>query len=76
MKKYLVFIISFIVLYAGFQLLSGVILTAFYTPDFSEMGSSQEVVFGEVSSIPLFATLLIASLSYLLSRKVSRFSKN
>ncbi|MGE8082048.1 hypothetical protein [Peribacillus loiseleuriae] len=78
MKKYLVFIISFILLYTVFQILSGVMLTAFYTPDFSaiEGNYSQEVGFGKVSSIPLLVTLLIATLAYFLSQKVFRISKN
>lgn len=74
MKKYFVFIISFILLDAAFQILSGLVLTAFYTPDFStiEGNFSQEVVFGEVNSIPLFVTLLIATFAYFLSQKISK----
>lgn len=78
MKKYFVFIISFILLYVAFQILSGVILTAFYTPDFSaiEGNLSQEVVFGEVNSIPLLVTLLIATFAYFLSQKISKATKS
>ena len=34
LKKYFIFILSFLVLYVAFQLLSGAILTALYIPDF------------------------------------------
>jgi len=72
LKKYFVFIIRFLLLYTVFQILSGTVLTAFYTPDFSaKTGSlSQEVVFGEPSSIPLLISLLIATTAYFLAQKV------
>ncbi|AXI40462.1 hypothetical protein CX649_06210 [Bacillaceae bacterium ZC4] len=72
MKKYFVFIIRFLLLYTVFQILSGTVLTAFYTPDFSaKTGSlSQEVVFGEPSSIPLLISLLITTTAYFLAQKV------
>ena len=81
MKKYFVFIISFILLYTVFQILPGMILTYFYTPDFSAIeGSnlSQNVVFGEVTStsMPLLVTLLIATSAYFLSQKIFKTSKS
>ena len=77
LKKYLVFLISFVMLYMVFQIGSGLILTASYTPDFSsiEGNLSQEVVFG-TSSIPLLVTLLTATVAYFLSQKKFRISKN
>ena len=77
MKKYFVFIISFILLYTVFQILSGMILTAFYTPDFStiEGNFSQNVVFGEGTSIPLLVTLFIATSVYFLSKKNLKLQK-
>ena len=78
MKKYFVFIISFILLYTVFQILSGMILTAFYTPDFStiEGNFSQNVVFGEgITSIPLLVTLFIATSVYFLSKKNLKLQK-
>ncbi|KOR87378.1 hypothetical protein AM233_17930 [Bacillus sp. FJAT-22058] len=76
MKKYLVFLISFVLIYMAFQIGSGWILTA-YTPDFTsiEGNLSQEVVFG-TTSIPLLVTLLTATLAYFLSQKKFRISKN
>ncbi len=77
LKKYLVFIISFATIYTVFQIVSGLILTASYTPDFSsiEGNLSQEVVFG-TTSIPLLITLLTATLAFFLSQKKFRISKN
>ncbi|WP_338472611.1 hypothetical protein R4Z10_07685 [Niallia sp. XMNu-256] len=77
MKKYFVFIISLILLYTAYQILSGMILTAFYTPDFSliEGNLNQSVDFGEVTSIPLFVTLFISIFAYFLSQKVFKIEK-
>ncbi|CAH0346098.1 hypothetical protein BCI9360_02416 [Bacillus sp. CECT 9360] len=77
MKKYFVFIISFILLYTVFQILSGAIITAFYTPDlYTITGNlSQEVVLGETSSIPLLVSLLIATTAYFLAQKVFKTAK-
>lgn len=77
LKKYLVFLISFVMIYMVFQIVSGLILTASYIPDFSsiEGNLSKEVVFG-MTSIPLLLILLIATLAYFLSQQKFRFSKN
>ncbi|MFJ7977937.1 hypothetical protein ACIQZI_20005 [Peribacillus sp. NPDC096379] len=77
MKKYLVFIISFAIIYTVFQIASGLILTASYTPDYSsiEGNLSQTLVFG-TTSIPLLVVLLTATLAYFLSQKKFRTSKN
>ena len=77
MKKYLVFIVSFVMIFMVFQIVSGLILTASYTPDFSSIGGnlSQKVEFGTIS-IPLLFTLLTASLAYFLSQKKFRISKS
>ncbi|ADC52192.1 hypothetical protein BpOF4_20984 (plasmid) [Alkalihalophilus pseudofirmus OF4] len=77
MKKYTVFIFSFFLLFIVLQILSGWVLTAFYTPDFSltNMGVSQEVMFGQTSIIPILTTLSIATLAYFLSQKLSVTSK-
>lgn len=72
LKKYLVFISSFAGLYIAFQILSGWILTAFYTPDIQSKIGSQTTAFGETSSLSLFVTLLIATLAYSLSGKLRR----
>ncbi|MGM9987936.1 MAG: hypothetical protein ACI35O_12015 [Bacillaceae bacterium] len=72
LKKYVVFLISFVLLYIVLQFLSGWILTALYTPHLSLTNNnlSQEVVFGQNSIIPLLATLSIATLAYFLSQKL------
>lgn len=71
MKKYFIFILSFLVLYFAFQILSGAILTALYTPDLSTVGGSfsQEVSFGKTNTIPLLGILLVATLAFILSQK-------
>ena len=60
-----------------FQIVSGMILTASYIPDFSSMEGnlSQKVVFGSTSLTPLLLTLLTATLAYFLSQKKFRISK-
>lgn len=70
MKKFSVFIISFVTLYIVFQVVSGLILTAFYTPNFTSVANdlSQEVSFGS-SSNPLLLALLTATVAYFLSQK-------
>ncbi|WP_018709257.1 hypothetical protein [Siminovitchia fordii] len=62
MKRYFAFIISFILFYIVFEILSGVILTAFYTPDFFAMEGnlSQEAGFTEATFVPIDLTIIIA----------------
>lgn len=67
MKKYIIFAISFILLFSLFQVLSGLVLTLTYTPDMEEAwnmsaGLPQESVI-KGSSSPFFLTLLLAFLS-------------
>lgn len=71
MKKYIIFAISFIVLFLVFQkILSGYFLTLFYTPDITEAwnqaghSSSGVVIQGGSSFIPLFFAFLAATLAY------------
>lgn len=72
MKKYAVFLSSFLLLYIVLQIFSGWVITALYTPDLSLANNSlsQEVVIGQSSINPLLTTLLIATLSYFLSQKL------
>ena len=78
LKKYVVFLISFVLSYLAYQIFAGWILTALYTPDFSLMStSSQEVLFvGQNLIVPLLSALSIATLAYFLSdfiyKKTSR----
>lgn len=73
MKKYLVFSISFLVLYILIQISSGLILTAFYTPDFSSAG--QEIVFGQTTYTPFLMIFISATIAYLLSQKLGKTPK-
>ncbi|HHY73388.1 MAG TPA: hypothetical protein GX497_09195 [Bacillus bacterium] len=74
MKKYIVFLASFALFYFVLQILSGLILTSFYTPDFSStVGSlSQEVGFGKTSTAPFLAILFTATLAYFFSQKLCK----
>ncbi|PAQ15593.1 hypothetical protein CD798_05855 [Bacillaceae bacterium SAOS 7] len=62
MKKYFLFTGSFVVVYGVFQIVSGVALTAFYTPDFVMGNASSlpaEVEFGSAHLVsPLMISLL------------------
>ncbi|MEJ9282306.1 MAG: hypothetical protein C0P75_002635 [Bacilli bacterium] len=72
MKKYLVFIISFILLYAVFQLFSGFILTILNTPNFSTGASTQTVTFGETSKWSFLLMTIAASVAFFVSTKFQR----
>lgn len=78
MKKFVVFAISFIVLFSLFQILSGWLLTIIYTPNVGEAWYSSANLAKETvikSSSPYFLTLLIAFISatiaYFIPKKVS-----
>lgn len=77
MKKSIIFIGSFVLLYVAFQVLTGLLQTALYTPDLSSMNNivSQEVVFGEISIIPFLAAIFAATVAYLLSQRVFTTNK-
>jgi quinol-cytochrome oxidoreductase complex cytochrome b subunit len=77
LKKYVVFILSFVLLYIVAQITSGLLLTALYTPDLTSINHnvSQEVSFGQTSIIPFLATLLVATLAYILSQRLFTTSK-
>ncbi|WP_156856151.1 hypothetical protein [Oceanobacillus sp. AG] len=73
MKKYLVFIVSFIVMFIVFQVLSGMFLTWIYTPDISSAwsmsaGLSQKTVITGSNSfgLPLLTAALAASVAYVI----------
>lgn len=74
MRKYMIFIISFAVLYAGFQLVSGALLTFFYKPDFMA-AVSQEVTFLESSAMPMIFLIITATAAYILSDRLGKNAK-
>lgn len=78
MKKYVVFIVSFSLLYMVVQLVSGWLLTAFYTPDLSSVKGDvgQEVEFGQTSIVPFLAVLFVATLAYFFSQKIFTAKNN
>lgn len=69
MKKFILFIVSFTVLFEAFQILSGWFLTATYTPDVSEAWKQSQsgdlpktVVFGDTGSfLPTWLFAVIAA---------------
>ncbi|MCG7334781.1 hypothetical protein MHZ95_05795 [Sporosarcina sp. ACRSM] len=77
MKKYLIFIISFIALYSLAQISSGLILTALYTPDIYSTGQliHQEVVFTDPTYTPLLLIFLSATAAYFISQKFGETAK-
>ena len=79
MKKYLVFIVSFIVMFTVFQVLSGMFLTWIYTPDISSAWSMSTGLFQETVitgsnsfGLPLFTAGLAASVAYVTLVKFAR----
>jgi len=73
MKKYIIFAISFIVLFSVFLILSGFFLTLFYTPDITEAWNQSgnlpsSVIIKGSSFIPLFLAFLAATLAYFTPR--------
>ena len=72
MKKYVVFVISFVVLSIGFQLLSGWIVTALYDPVSTIYNKHvhQEIAFGQNSLFLLLSTLVVATVAYFLSQQI------
>ncbi|MFE3974705.1 MULTISPECIES: hypothetical protein [unclassified Peribacillus] len=78
MKKYLFFTISFLVIFMILQVLSGLILTAAYAPDFSGSGHiggtlSNEVIFVQRSEMPIMIIAAISAVSaYFILNKVAK----
>ena len=82
MKKYLVFIVSFIVMYTVFQILSGMFLTWIYTPDMSSAWfmsadlSQGTLITGSNSlGLPLLTAVLAASGAYFILLKFAERRK-
>lgn len=75
MKKYIFYLASFMLLYFIFQLGSGLLITMFYTPDFTaayypSTNNIQEVNFGNVLPLQFVFILIIASISFILTERV------
>ncbi|SES64596.1 hypothetical protein SAMN05216389_101230 [Oceanobacillus limi] len=80
MKKYIIFAVSFVVLYALFQVLSGMVLTYIYTPDLEEAWtksgnlSQEAVLLSDRQSLllPFIFAFVSASLAYFIPQKTSK----
>ncbi|MDN4526642.1 hypothetical protein [Fictibacillus fluitans] len=69
MKRFLIFIGLFLTGYIILQLVSGLFLTAGYSPDMMDQGKTVGYqVFGRISFV--IGTLLIATLAFFLSEKL------
>lgn len=74
MKRYLVFSMSFILLFMVFQVLFGVFLTFFYTPDLTSAWNQVEhlpssvVIKGNSSLFPFLFAFLAATAAYFTPR--------
>lgn len=84
MKKFIIFSVSFIALFSILQVLSGIFLTAVYTPDMDEaweMSANlpQGVILRSGGS-PFLSALLLAfisaSVAYFISERISKRTKN
>ena len=71
MKKYMIFIASFALFYGLYQIVSGLVLTAFYTPNPMMMNSalSNEVAFGNLETFPMIILSVNCNISVLLYSK-------
>jgi quinol-cytochrome oxidoreductase complex cytochrome b subunit len=78
MKKYLLFAGSFILSYIVLQVVSGLLLTAIYTPEFPSEAASlpSQVEFGETNSIPLVISVLSLGIAFVLTRFFSKSQKS
>lgn len=79
MKKYITFIVSFILLFLILQVMSGMLLTLTYTPDIAEAWNvtaqlSQETVIKSHHNsflLMFLSAILSASFAYFISKKSS-----
>ena len=75
-KKYLVFIISFLILLGVIEILSGMILTLAHTPDVEEAWSqsrslaSETVITSSVSWITILGAAISATIAFFISKAV------
>ncbi|TYR81347.1 hypothetical protein FZC66_05710 [Priestia megaterium] len=78
MKRYGVFIASFVILLFGFEIVSGIFLTFTYVPDPSQAWSSMTHLSNEVSIVSepnRFAFLIpviAATISFILSKRIGK----
>ncbi|MDP9580310.1 hypothetical protein COE67_16840 [Priestia megaterium] len=78
MKNYAVFIASFVVFLFAFQILSGLLLTLTYVPDTSQhfSGSTVSIFGSENFNYTLLSAIISATLSFIISKKVSILKNN
>ncbi|GGC78195.1 hypothetical protein GCM10007216_05890 [Thalassobacillus devorans] len=71
-RKYAVFIISFFLLYSLFAFLTGWVMTAAYTADFSvSNGTGEETDYGRQTFAPLVISMLAGTAAYGFAEKMN-----
>jgi quinol-cytochrome oxidoreductase complex cytochrome b subunit len=82
MKKYIVFLFSFLLIFMTIQIGSGIVLTGLYTPDTAKLWSEAAQAPAEVQFIgPNFGMLFISAvlslaMSLLIMKLFERFSRS
>lgn len=82
MKKFIVFTISFLVLFVAFQVISSYFMTLFYTPDltsaWNQSGSlfSSVVMKGSSSFSPILLAMMAAIIAYFSPKLFIKNSSN
>lgn len=75
MKNYFIFLTAFLFIFIAVEILTGMILTAMYSPDpaMIEAGyASSEVNFGERRDYPVLAAIISASIAFFISQGFSK----
>lgn len=78
MKKYLLFAGSFIIAFIVLQIVSGLLLTAFYSPEIPSetVNLPSQVEFGNTNSIPLVISVLSLGIAFAVTRFFSKSKKS
>lgn len=76
LKKYFIFAISFLIMFSILQVLSGVLLTATYTPEITTLWNQSAQLTDEVVMYGTFNPFLITVLTAFLSATIAYFIPN
>ncbi|MGM8211281.1 hypothetical protein ACLIBH_00660 [Virgibacillus sp. W0430] len=82
MKNFIVFSISFLALFAAFQVISGYLMTLFFTPDMTTVWrqsgslSSSDVIKGNPSLSPFLSAFFAATIAYFSPKLFVKNSRN
>ena len=77
MKRYTVFIVSFIGLLLACDIFSGIFLTITYAPETSQAMSSTVNIFGnESNNYTFLSSIVAATFSFLISKRIFKAKEN